>query len=122
MMAAWLSGGSIALLDRPLLVVMKFNTALSLLLCAIGLLAASREPPARAIVWIAGGALFGMALLNLSQYAFHLNLGIDQLFVTDPSPVRFPGRSSPVVATGLAAIGLGLLLVAGSRISASQVV
>ena len=121
-MAAWLAAGRIGFLDWPILVLMKFNTAVSLLLAAIALLAAARPRPAKGIVWVAGGAMFALELLTLSQYVFNVNLGIDQLFVMDPGALRFPGRTSPVAATGLASIGLGLLLAAAARISASQLV
>ncbi|MEO6368243.1 MAG: hypothetical protein ABIP38_09660, partial [Steroidobacteraceae bacterium] len=119
--SALLAAGRVPLLDHPVLVLMKFNTAVGLLLAAIGVLAASR-PRAGFFVCLVGAALFGLSLLTLSEHILRLDLGIDQLVVMDPAPEEFPGRTSPVAATGLACIGLGLLLYAAGRLSASQIV
>ena len=119
-MAALLAAGRIGFLDHPVLVLMKFNTAISLLLGAIGLLAAATRRGG-AIVWLAGALLLGISLLTLTQHVFNISLGIDQLIVMDPAPVPFPGRTSPVAASGLACLGLALLLMAAGRISAGQV-
>jgi PAS domain S-box-containing protein len=117
--AAWLSGGAISLLNQPILVVMKFNTASCLLLAGIGL-AATTRPSLTVVAGLTGATLLGTALLILLQYLLGVNLGIDQLFVTDPSDVPHPGRPSPVAAAGLAGIGLGLLLAIAGRTAASQ--
>ncbi len=118
--AALLAAGRVSILDHPVLMLMKFNTAISLLLAAIGLLAACGRH-ASAIVWVAGALLLGISLMTLTQHIFGVDLGIDQLFVMDPAPVPFPGRTSPVAATGIGCTGLGLLLFVAGRTSASQV-
>ena len=91
---------------------MKVNTSIIFLLFGISLLLhqfssllAEKFAKACAIL----GLIF--AALILSQYFFHINLGLDELFVRDhPNPdiTSSPGRISPLVAFNFILVGLAL--------------
>ncbi len=86
------------------LATMKINTALSCLLLGGALLLARRRAgtgPAKAMTVMA--ILLGV--LTLFEYAFGINLGIDELLLVDSGPSKYPGRMAP--ATSLAVTLLG---------------
>ncbi len=88
----------------------KANTALSLMLLAIALLAKD-HPAGRACAGLA--ALVGA--LTLTQYLTGRNLGLDQLLVAEAprSGLSFPGRMAP--STALCFLLLGLILLMPGR-------
>ncbi len=97
-----------ALPGRP---TMKANTAISLAVegAALWLLAATpvsraRRRAASILAWAA--ALFG--LLTLAEYAFGVDLGVDQLLFRDPA-ARNPGRPSAATAVDVVLLGAALL-------------
>ena len=63
----------------PTFVAMAYNTALDFFLCGASLLAAGLGRPRLAFPAACLGAAVG--LLGLSEYPFHVNLGIDELFM-----------------------------------------
>ncbi|MBS1792646.1 MAG: HAMP domain-containing histidine kinase [Acidobacteria bacterium] len=93
---------------------MKFNTSLVFLIYGLSFLC--RQSEIVALQRIAKTlALIGLAIaaLSLSQYLFHYNLGLDELFVRDhPNPdiTSSPGRMSPLVAFNFLLTGAALLL------------
>ncbi|MES2877658.1 MAG: diguanylate cyclase [Pseudomonadota bacterium] len=97
-------------------VTMKANTALGFLMAGASLFAATRQQPTLAwhrtqLVLAAGVALLG--LLTLSEYAFNVNLGIDQLLFTAPDEAVSkapPGRMALITAAAFALSGVALLL------------
>ena len=112
---------NIALLKTflPGLPVMRFNTALSLLLLG-GSLWLLKDEDVSSTMKRSGQGLAGFVLLlnllTLSEYVFGWNLGIDQLFVrdVDSPPNLYPGRIAPLVilCAGLSSLSL---LILGSR-------
>lgn len=96
---------------------MKTNTAFGLALLSLSLLLRSR--PARGSRADQAGcfaALAALALagLTLAEYAFGVDLHIDQLLARDaivPESARFPNRMSPNAGFGIVTCGLALLVV-----------
>lgn len=86
---------------------MYYNAALGLLLCGAGLLAV-------VCGWVLPVCLAGgLGLGTLAQYLLGLNLGIDQLMMTDGSGFAnpYPGRMAPTIAVCFVLSGAALLLV-----------
>src|SRR5277367_260687 len=100
----------------PGLVTMKANTAVGLALSAVSLWlllpgesSNFRGHTARLLAFLV--VLIGAA--TLCEYAFGLNLGIDQLLVHDidgSAGTSSPGRLAPMTATAFITIGLALML------------
>ncbi len=95
---------------------MKTNTAVCLALVALGLtLRASATRGARLDRVGCGlaAAATALAAATLAEYAFAIDLGIDQGLARDvilPESARFPNRMAPNAALGLVGAGLALLL------------
>jgi len=94
---------------------MKANTAIAIGALGGALALTGMDKRYRPI----GNALSGFALivgvLTLAQYAFHWNVGIDQLWFRDTatSPSAAPGR--PAIATAVMATSLGAALLCAGR-------
>ncbi len=93
---------------------MKINTSIVFLLFGLSLLIQQSENFFVQTLAKAAAA-FGLiiAALSLSQYIFHINLGIDEiLFRDNPNPdiTSSPGRMSPFVAFNFLVSGTALLL------------
>jgi len=127
-LALWLSGShAAALWAGPR---MKTNTALCLALVSLGLTlragAARGSPPDRTGCACAAAAI-ALAAVTLTQYAFGVDLGIDQLLARDavlPESARFPNRMAPNAGLGLIGVGLALVMARRARVAwvvASQV-
>ncbi|MBD2199699.1 MULTISPECIES: PAS domain S-box protein [Calothrix] len=101
----------------PQWVTMKANAALGFVFAGMGLyFLQSTSSGKRRLAQ--GCALFItlLGLLNLSQYAFGWNLGIDQLVFTDePRAIATsnPGRMAPVTALNFTLMGIALWLLLG---------
>jgi PAS domain S-box-containing protein len=92
---------------RPTLQSMKVNTALSFLCLGAGLWLAHNDERQRSRR-ILGLLVVIIAGLTLAEYAFHVNLGIDQLLFRDtrtPSLSAYPGRMA--IATAICFLFLG---------------
>jgi diguanylate cyclase (GGDEF)-like protein len=88
-----------------------FNTALLFAVAGGGLLAGLRGRP-----WIGTAcAAFTvlLAALTLAEYLGATDLGIDQVFVADPSGREMPGRMAPNTALAFVFVGLAMLFLAG---------
>jgi diguanylate cyclase (GGDEF)-like protein/PAS domain S-box-containing protein len=101
----------------PGLVSMKANTAVGLAAAAVSLWLLlpgdSRNFRAR-IARMLAFLVFLIGTATLCEYAFRLNLGIDQLLVRDingSAGTSSPGRLAPMTATAFITIGLALMLV-----------
>jgi signal transduction histidine kinase/DNA-binding NarL/FixJ family response regulator len=97
----------------PGAVEMKANTAVGLLLSAIGLFLLSYAHT-KGVQRVAQGLAFLVAALGIatfSQYAAGLQLGIDELLFRDITHAYnlLPGRMSPYTAIAFAAIGMALV-------------
>jgi hypothetical protein len=107
-LCAWLLRPFVRLEDS-FLWLMKANTALSVVCCAVGMLLLGREGRgATGLRRVLGAAVAGIALATLVQYATGVDLGVDQLLVTDPS-LSFPGRMSPWSAATFLFLGTALI-------------
>ncbi|MBZ0292623.1 MAG: PAS domain-containing sensor histidine kinase [Anaerolineae bacterium] len=95
---------------------MKFNTALCFLLLAVCLYASIQKLSlySRILALI----VLAIAGLTLLQYLAALDLGIDQLLVTDTAtaPANFPGRMSPGTAINFILLAIALLLFNNERL------
>lgn len=94
------------------LIAMVFNTAICFSLTAIALLAGVFTPVhARIMQTLTGGFLIILAGVNLTEYAFNINLGIDlynfHSWLVDSNP--YPGRMP--INTALAFLLVGVVLI-----------
>jgi diguanylate cyclase (GGDEF)-like protein len=98
-------------------ITMKANTAIAFLACSLALcLTLGKYRPYAA--WPAVGAgLIGAA--TLFEYC-RSNLGIDELFFSDPYSVRFPGRMAPITALNFMVFSLAMFLLSRGKNSISQ--
>src|ERR1700744_2927070 len=116
----WLAG---LLLNSPGLanlvigyMAMRFNTALCFILFGGALLFSQYQTQKYTHPGFIIAALLGtiIAFLTIYQDIFHVDIGIDQLFVTDKTPVSFhspfPGRMASTASAGFFILGAGLLL------------
>lgn len=97
------------------LLAMKYNTAWSIFLLGLGMVALYFRKTA--IAQLAGAMVASVGFLVLLQYLFGIELGIDEWLVKDilREPIPYPGRMSPLTATALIFSGIGVLL--ASRLS-----
>ncbi|MCB1563094.1 MAG: PAS domain S-box protein [Alphaproteobacteria bacterium] len=93
-MVGWSTESAPLIRIMPHFPAMVFNTALGFFLCAVGLLFVYLQKRIPAIFFGLSGALIG--ILNLFEYAFRIDLGIDELIFTDfiQSNAAHPGRMS----------------------------
>jgi diguanylate cyclase (GGDEF)-like protein/PAS domain S-box-containing protein len=100
----------------PGLVTMKANTAVGLALSAISLwlqVPGESRGPRRNIARFLAAIVVLLGAASLSEYAFGIDLRIDQLLFLDPKGslgTSFPGRMAPTTATAFITIGLALML------------
>ncbi len=89
---------------------MQYNTALCFLLSGLGCLALCRRRVT--LTTTLGLAICAIALATLTQYAFGINLYIDQLLLTDylQAGTSHPGRMSPNAALAFLIFACVLLL------------
>lgn len=94
--------------------IMRANTALSIILVAVGVAAlrtARHSVYARAVCRSCGLAVLTLAGLTLFERAFTIKLGIDQMLAHDPSGGVEPGRIPSQAVFSLLALAVALLLV-----------
>ncbi len=100
----------------PYYITMKVNTALSFVSLGLALLLLRRDPTTTRRKLAASALLLliaTIALLTLGEYAFHVNLGVDELLYPDPGGRggRFPpGRLAPITAVNFLLASGGLAL------------
>lgn len=101
----------------PGLPTMKVNTALAIMLAGISLWSLASREGRGSKPWIVGVscsiAAGTIVVMTLSEYAFSVDLGIDELFLRDdPSSAGtiYPGRVAPATAATLCGIITALLL------------
>lgn len=106
-LVSWLLRWDAGLQLLPGRVPMQFNTALGFV--AAGLALGVRT---RVVGLVAAGVVAGLGLLTLAQYAFSIDLGIDQLLHRPHLTVHTsnPGRMAPMTAIGFAGFGSVVLL------------
>ena len=106
----WLIGSPALTQIRPEFEAMHFNTALGFLASGLGLAAVALGGIRATRLLATWPVLVG--LLTLIQYAFDVQLGIDQLFlkVATSTGLPHPGRMGANTATALVLVGLALWL------------
>ncbi len=100
-------------------VSMKANTAVGILFASLSLyalknLSKETSKSKRTLGYIFGLISLLIGLTTLSQYTFGINIGIDELLVSDFNNLEsrlFPGRMSPIAAVSLILVSLGLLFI-----------
>jgi len=99
----------------PNLPPMKYNTALSSLLCGLGLILLTTRH-AKLTAWLGCGISL-LGALTLAEYFTSRNFGIDQLFLNDyvVTATAFPGRMSPLTSSCFTFLGLALALTGKSQ-------
>ena len=94
----WYTHNEMLLHIVPSFVAMAYNTSLGFFLCGLSLIASTLPParPARAVAFLAALLALVVGLLTLTEYAFGLNLGIDQLLMHSytRASITHPGRMS----------------------------
>ena len=91
-------------------VSMKVNTAVLVIGLGTALILVGRQLVRPAMVVLALTAT--VALLMSAEYAFGVDLGIDELVVNDPSTVN-PGRTSPSTLAGVLGLCAALVVISG---------
>ncbi|HXW92180.1 MAG TPA: PAS domain S-box protein [Terriglobales bacterium] len=107
---------------RPSFSSMKVNTALSFLCLGVGLWLAQDDKWQRSRR-ILGFLVVIVAGLTLTEYAFHISLGIDQLLFRDtrtPSLSAYPGRMAIATAICFILLGLAVALLGTKKAVALQ--
>ncbi|NKB47248.1 MAG: EAL domain-containing protein [Legionellales bacterium] len=94
----------------PDLVAMQHNTALCFFLLSLSLLCYSHL---RWATLITNGLVLLIALLTICEYIFHVQLGLDELFVTAHSfkETAYPGRMAPNTAVSFVLLNISLFSV-----------
>jgi PAS domain S-box-containing protein len=116
MLVVWLTSSAAQQGRWPYLFLMKSDTALCLLVLAIGLLGLHSK--GNAAKWMAAacaGLVIAFAAAVLTQYSLSIDLRIDQWLVADHSTDRWPGRTSVGMAVSLVMIGTAYLILYSSR-------
>ncbi len=109
-LAGWTLGSSVITNIDPSLAPMKANTACSLVALGLALRFSSRRGPTHALPRALGAFAAALGALALSEYAFGVELGIDELLVHDQWSTIAPGRMSMVTATHFVLLGGALML------------
>ncbi|NUQ65966.1 MAG: PAS domain-containing protein [Pirellulales bacterium] len=104
-LAGWHFGLDVLTRILPRFPVLQYNAALALLLSGAGMLLAVFDRRWPAVLCGAGIGVLGLA--TLAEYAFRIDLGIDQLVVPDGNPdvTGHPGRMATEVALCLVLTG-----------------
>ncbi|HEX8914958.1 MAG TPA: PAS domain-containing sensor histidine kinase, partial [Humisphaera sp.] len=98
----------------PGMITMKVNTAVGLILLAAALVGVNRIGVGwRVCTPACLGAVALMALATLGEYAFDVDLRIDNVLFTDRESPVYPGRNAP--ATNVAFLGLAAALLLQHR-------
>jgi two-component system cell cycle sensor histidine kinase/response regulator CckA len=117
----WLENISILMTVLPGKISMKPNTAVGFLcagVCIVLLGSRSAARRSRLLGTALAGIIIVVGLLTLLEYAFHFDLGIDQLLFKDILQNPYPGRMAHITAFNFCLVGLSLLLLSISRTQA----
>ncbi len=95
----WLTGVPRILSIIPDSATMKFNTALLLFLCGLGLLFTFKEKQVfRLLNSVIAILILAVSFLTFLEYQFGKDFNIDTLLVSDSLSLQYPGRMSPATA------------------------
>jgi diguanylate cyclase (GGDEF)-like protein len=96
----------------PGLATMKFNPACTFLAAGVALfLLQSSVPGSRShrLARVLAGLVLVVGGLTLLEYVFNIDLGIDQLIISDALNPSYPGRMAPAAALSFICLGFALL-------------
>jgi PAS domain S-box-containing protein len=99
-------------------ITMKPNTAIGFLCAGFALATLVRRNFSRRsqiLGAILAAVIISIGALSVIEYAFHIDLGIDQLLFMDPLQSPYPGRMAQITALNFCLSGLSLLLLSISR-------
>jgi len=98
-------------------IAMKPNTAIGFLASGLALLLIHRNFSRRRRIAaaICSVIVFLLGLLSFVEYAFHLDLQIDEIFFKDVVQLQYPGRMAHITALNFCFVGLGLFLLSVSH-------
>ena len=107
-------------------ITMKPNTAVGFVFLGIALFvqtSSSKNRKTQILCASSAAVVMLFGLLTLSEYLFHVDLGIDQLLFKDLVQFPYPGRMAHITALNFCMVGMSVLLLALSekRASLSQV-
>jgi PAS domain S-box-containing protein len=115
MLMLWLTASAAQQRQWPYLFLMKSDTALSLLILAIGLFGLWAKSRAFNLMAAACACLvIAFAAAVLTQYFLSIDLGVDQWMAVDHSVDRWPGRTSVGMAISLLMVGTAYLILCSS--------
>jgi diguanylate cyclase (GGDEF)-like protein/PAS domain S-box-containing protein len=117
-MLGWLVGSDLLMAVLPGHIRMKANTAAAFIAAGLALainLKGSRDATRWVRVFAAISLCFG-ATAEV-EYAFHVDLRVDELFFRDPIQLTFPGRMAHITAVCFCLAGAAQLLLGGGRIA-----
>lgn len=117
-LAGWYTHTVALIQVQASLVPMQYNTALGFILCGASLLMLASGRARLASLAPAFAALAAtIGFLTLFEYAFGIQLGIDQLFMQHYITVNtpHPGRMAPTTAASFALVGGGLIGLSRSK-------
>src|SRR5277367_1984146 len=117
-LVGWSCHLNILLSILPNQITMKVNTAIGFLCAGLVLLLLTQGPQIRGSKVTAACLaviVFVLGFCTLVEYVLRVDLGIDQLFVTDPSQSLYPGRMAHITALNFCLAGLSLLLLSLSE-------
>ncbi len=118
--AGWLWYGPILTLPGAGFYQMKVNTVIGLACGAVSLwlfIGKHRRPAARRTSQALAAAMVALGAINLAQYLFGIDIGIDELLLPDPFAhgPQLPGRPSVPTSCGFIAAGAALLMLQQKR-------
>jgi len=109
-MWGWHTNNATIIQIQPQFAGMQYNAALCFFMAGVAMLGICKNY--RLLPFILGVFIMGVSYLTLIEYVYHINLGIDQLFMHVPliRNETSPGRMSPNGALILALIGTSILI------------
>ena len=115
-LGAWALGDASTQLRLPYVYILKFPSALMLLLLAVALFGRWRDTAGWRRVSVACAAVVALlALLTLAEYLLPLDPGLDELLFHDYADTRFPGRTAPLASIYALLMALAFLLLGSPR-------
>jgi|GEM_PF-5629742 len=114
-MGGWFAGSTTITQIHPDFAPMQFNTALGIFLLGCGVFSFAIKQTIIPIICALLCLILGGA--TIVEYVWHIDLGLDQLFVHAEAAARtsHPGRMSPTTASSFILMGLAIL--AGLRVA-----
>lgn len=116
----WLTHEPHLIQISPQFVPMQFNTALGFIMVGVSVIAL--ESKHRAMARLLGTMTALLAILTLVQYAFGINLGIDELFMEHyiTTATSNPGRMGPNTAVNFIMSCIAIIAVSTRKITINQ--